>query len=1251
MAGFEGNLVDDPAERWANLPAEKRALVEERLRNSGLSGASARRLGPRPSATTTPLSFAQERLWFMDQLEPGSLAYNRPWAVRLKGRLAPDALEAALNSIISRHEPLRTTFTAVDGLPVQAVQTHHDLPLSMVDLSQLSAAEREREAVRRTIEHSRQPFDLARDPMLRPALLRLGTQDHVLLLTTHHIAFDGWSEAVLLHELSVRYAALLRGSDSLLPVLPLQYGDFAYWQRQSLQGEVLERLSSYWKRVLAGAPDVLDLRADHPRPVSQTNRGARLTTRVDGKTLEVLKALGRRTGATLFMSLLTAFQAVLAVRASQMNLLVGCPVAGRNRPELEDLIGFFVDMLVVRADLSGDPTWIDLVARTRRSTLEALAHQDLPFAKLVEILAPRRDLSHLALVQATFQLRNLPKAETRMAEVDLLPFEFDPGLARYDLSLEAEERDGGLTCRLVYNLDLFEEATALRFLSTFERALIAMTADPDQRLSSLRDLLDEREQGRAVPTAPRELEEDLGGPSNLTRNQMRTWLGEQVWPGLPLYNVPFTFSISRSLDALHFQRAFQGLVDRSDALRTVVEVVGGIPQQRVLPGLSFEALCLDFSSRADPEGEARAWAQARCEIPLELDRRLFDCALLRCGPSHSFWYLNLHHLITDLASIHQIFETMQGFYWRSVEGSLDAAPGLPAFAEYIGYERGLRRALLKSTAAPRPQGRSGRPESMRFYGRHPGEWTTRVEGSALELGSERSRRLKALALESDYFTKTPDASLLNLIATALFAFLYRVTDRHQLALGVPFHNRREPYAKTLGLLMEFIPFQVMVEDGETFRSLAHKVIQNASELVGRGILAESLASGTKAFEVSLNYLNAVFDRFLEAPAITQYLSHGHDDDTLSVRLEDYEGTGNLRFGFLFNAGMFSREQQGRAVRHFELMLDAFLSDPGLRLDSVDLVTPEEKELQLRPTFKTGPPPPAYTSVVGAFEAQVRKAPEAVALVDGERSLSYGKLNSLANQWARRLRAEGIRPGVTVGVCMGRSVEWLIALLGVLKAGGVYLPLDPSLPRERLRATLEDADAPLVLTQHPWADLLAGLPFRLVNLGKEGGAAASLAGDDLVPQAGPTDPAYVIYTSGSTGKPKGVLVEHRSLSNFTLWAAGEYGLHPGDRVLQFSSISWDTSLEETVPALISGATLVLRQEGMLDSYAGFLKKVGDLGLTVLTFATAFWHELIEAMAADTLAMPENVRLIVFGGGRASRERLRTWRAIVQPHGAT
>jgi aspartate racemase len=466
-------------------------------------------------------------------------------------------------------------------------------------------------------------------------------------------------------------------------------------------------------------------------------------------------------------------------------------------------------------------------------------------------------------------------------------------------------------------------------------------------------------------------------------------------------------------------------------------------------------------------------------------------------------------------------------------------------------------------------------------------------------------------------------------------------------LGIPFHNRREPFTKTLGLLMEFIPFRVSVEAGETFRSLAHKVIQNATEVVSRGILAEGLASGSKSFEVSLNYLNAVFGRFLDAPAVTEYLSHGHDDDTLSLRLEDYEGTDHLRIGFLFNADTFSPQQQRRAVRHFELMLETFLADPGARLDSVDLVTAEEKELLLGPALVAGTAPPAQTTMVSAFEARVRDAPEAIAVVDGDRCLSYGRLNALANQWARRLQADGIHPGVTVGVCMGRSAEWLIALLSVLKSGGAYLPLDPSLPGERLRVILEDAGAPLVLTRHPWADVLSGRQVRLVSLGEEGNEVERLPGEDLAPQAGLTDPAYVIYTSGSTGRPKGVVVEHRSLMNFASWAAQEYGLHPGDRMLQFASISWDTSLEETVPALISGATLVLRPEGMLDSYAGFLKSVRDLGLTVLTFATAFWHELIEGMAADGLPMPECVRLVAFGGERTSQERLRIWRGLVRP----
>ncbi|MGH7828765.1 MAG: condensation domain-containing protein, partial [Candidatus Binatia bacterium] len=323
-----------------------------------------------------PLSFAQQRLWFLDQYEPGSSVYNIPSALRLKGALNVPALERSLSEIVRRHEALRTTFAVIDGEPFQVIAPALPVSLPIVDLTDRPGSEREKEAQTIAAEHAQKPFDLSQGPLLRVFLLHLGEDDHILLLTMHHIVSDGWSRGVLYRELSVLYEAYTQGKPSPLAELPIQYADFAFWQRQWLQGEVLENQLLYWKKQLEGAPALLNLPTDRPRPAVQSYRGGSRSIELSQELTQGLKALSAQEGVTLFMTLLAAFQTLLHRYTGQNDIVVGSPIANRNRAEIEGLIGFFVNTLVMRTDLSGNPTFKELLTRVRETTLEAYTHQD-----------------------------------------------------------------------------------------------------------------------------------------------------------------------------------------------------------------------------------------------------------------------------------------------------------------------------------------------------------------------------------------------------------------------------------------------------------------------------------------------------------------------------------------------------------------------------------------------------------------------------------------------------------------------------------------------------------------------------------------------------------------------------------------------------------------------------------------------------------------------------------------------------------
>jgi amino acid adenylation domain-containing protein len=462
------------------LIAAKRALLEARLRGKRES-----RIFPRANRDSAPLSFAQQRLWFIDQLEPGSAAYSIPAAWRLSGALDVAALERALGEIVRRHEALRTVITLADGTPVQVIRPFTGFALPTEDLSELGEADREAAVRRRSGEEALRPFDLAVGPLFRAALLRLDAEEHVLLLTMHHVVSDGWSLGVLLRELSALYAAYREGGESPLPELAVQYADYAVWQREQLAGEVLDRQLSYWRHQLADAPALLDLPIDHPRPALQSFRGASERIELPLKLMERLEVLGGREGATLFMVLLGAFQVLLSKYGAGDDIVVGSLTAGRTKSEVEGLIGLFVNPLVLRTYLGGDPTFREVLRRVRDVTLDAYEHQDLPFEMLVNALPLEHGLGHPPLVQVMFSLQDSAGGSGGLPGLEVAEVGADTESARFDLSLMFLATARGLRGELNYRTDLFERATIERILAHLARVLEEVAADADVPISRL----------------------------------------------------------------------------------------------------------------------------------------------------------------------------------------------------------------------------------------------------------------------------------------------------------------------------------------------------------------------------------------------------------------------------------------------------------------------------------------------------------------------------------------------------------------------------------------------------------------------------------------------------------------------------------------------------------------------------------------------------------------------------------------------
>nr|WP_326491738.1 non-ribosomal peptide synthetase [Myxococcus stipitatus] len=748
-----------------------------------------------PRTADLPLSFAQQRLWFVDQLQPGSIVYNNPFPLRLRGTLDEGVLRRAFEELVRRHESLRTTFENKDGHPVQRIHAASFMPMPRVDLSRITQEPvRRAEALRLVNEEARKPFDLAKGPLIRTLLLKLQPTEHILVFHVHHIVSDGWSLGVFLRELSTLYRAFREGRPSPLPELPIQYADYAVWQRNWLSGETLAAEVGWWKRALADASFALELPLDKPRPPVFNHQGRVVEMRLPKALSESLEALAQREGVTAFMVLLSAFHLLLHRYSGQEDILVGSPIANRDIADTEGLIGFFVNTLVLRARLQPRMRFRELLMQVRDNTLGAYEHQGVPFEKLVEELLPHRDPSRPPLFQVMFNLQNAPWERADLGGLTLEDVEMDESrLAMFELTLDMQRFDEGFAGVLAYSTDLFSHETMVRFARHYEQLLRGIVADVDARLTDL----------------------------SLTSHEER------------------------------------------------------------------------------------------------------------------------------------------------------------------------RRLLQDGAGAP---------------------------------------------------------------ATAT---------------------------------------------------------------------------------------------------------------------------------------------------------------PSLRAHAL-------------------------------IEAQVARTPDAVAIVDGDVSVSYRDLDARATRLAWMLRNLGVGLETRVAICVERSAELLVALLGVLKAGAAYVPLDPEYPPERLAFMLEDSGARVVVARGRLREKLGGASGCLwldVDSVPESGDVAPLSVD--IPSEAA---AYVLYTSGSTGRPKGVVVEHRSLVNFIRAAWKVYPVEPGDRMLQFASISWDTSAEEIYPCLSKGGTLVLRTPDMLDAPDVFLARCEAAGVTQLNLPTAFWHEVVDALVAGKARLPRKLQWVVMGGERAAPERVSAWRRL-------
>ncbi|MEM7798683.1 MAG: amino acid adenylation domain-containing protein [Chloroflexota bacterium] len=695
--------------------------------------------------------------------------------------------------------------------------------------------------------------------------------------------------------------------------------------------------------------------------------------------------------------------------------------------------------------------------------------------------------------------------------------------------------------------------------------------------------------------------------TNLTQAQYLMWLGQQLNPEVPLYNMIQAYEFSGEIDAKRFEAAFQLLISKSDALRMVIETddESGIPMARIREALPFALEVVDLSVEEDPEAAYTAWVSERKIETLSLETQLFDTALLKLGPQRTIWYLCKHHLITDGGGFLNVYRNLAEFYALALKDELHLAPDIPQFADFAAYERENRQSDAFAEASEYWAEKISEPLApIDFYGQISGGRTSRTDRVRWALDAERSNKLREIAMEEDGFASLSlDMSLFVVMGTMLSTTIHRIAGLDKVRFGTPFYGRpTQAFKETIGLFIEIGPLQVEIEAGETFNSLGEKVMGETYSGLMNAQSGISNAEMNRSYDLLLNFVNAKFPDFAGMPVTTDWIHTGYGDQNHALRLQvtDFDNTGSFVFLFDVNVDIFGAQERRWLINQFEAVIDAFIASPNRTIGSFSLQT-EAEHLSLFETFnQTDALYASDKTVVDLFEAQAAETPYAFAATRGETSLTYAELNSLSTELAHTLRevvGADLQSETRIAISMERSLEVLIAIWGVLKAGFAYVPLDPSTPEERLQFMLEDIAPAAVLSDEG----IGRLGDRVIGDSENSAPVFGLKLDPnkksiilngstitppsphlpispaLHPPTSPSQLAYMIYTSGSTGRPKGTMLTHQGLMNYISWAKEVY--QEGE-ILDFplySSLAFDLTITSIFVPMMTGGRIVVYSE--------------------------------------------------------------------------
>ena len=1218
----EFDIKVSPGEMFRNPTIEKQAKIIDKSIKNTYSG-----ICLEEKKEYYQLSHAQKRVWTLSQFEEASLTFNMPGVFMVKGTLDKDAFVKVFEKLVERHESLRTIFITAAGEPKQKILAPGKTGFKMdyIDLKE----NRDQDAEIRRLADSElaTPFSLSAGPLLRATLAQLEETKYVFLFTMHHIISDALSMAVLFRDVLALYRGFKEWDASSLSPLRIQYKDYAAWQNRQLNGEGMEAHRHYWKEQLKGPLPLLDLPADKPRSQLQTYDGEIVTFHIDETVTGRLTALAERHEATLFMTLLTVLKVLFYRYTDQRDIIIGTPAAGREHVELDGQVGFYINTLALRTRLDADETVGTLLEKAKKVSLEAFEHQVYPFDRLLDDLGIERDISRHPIFDVVLDMITVNRDENALEEnnLEIQPLTFGYDKSKFDLTVYVYEQKEFLDIKFEYNVDLFEKNTIRRMVDHFQTLVGSIVENPSSAISDLP--LDEAlDFPPIVSAAPGE----TGPPASY--HQERLWFIDKFETGKlyednPLYhNVPLILEITGPLDTRRMEHSIRETVNRHDALRTRVVPSGNKPVQLITPGVEIRL------EAAEAVGSPLALALEEAKRPISMDgQSLFRVGLIPVEKEKFLLVFTLHHIITDKYSLELLV--------REVFAHYEAASGntsmlLPAVSlQYGDFSRWQQEMPQNLT------------ESLLFY------WKRKLGGGLQPLELPTGRPRAAIHIYEDAaipFTLSPMLSGkirnlcreegvdgLRVLLAAFKALLQRYSGQDEIVVGISAQDRHQPGTqKIFGPLANLLPLRSRFNGNTYFHKILSKLDKTITDAYTyRDIPFDKLVlelnpgkdmSRTALFDVLFQYEESPLKHLraegLDVEIIETNRGWGKYDLNMLIQSVDGESFSGV---LVYNSLYYDVSTISRLIGHYKVILNDIPGRLHQPVSSLTILSEEERRQLLIGWNDTQASYPGDTAIHKLFEQEAAKMPHRAAVVFEDLVLTYGELNHQANVLARHLKNDrGVRCTDLVGIMLERSEKMITGLLGILKAGAAYIPIDPQYPRKRVDYILEDSQCRVLVTAVP--DACTALEGNLKN------------------ENSPGDTAYVIYTSGTTGRPKGCMISHRNVVRLLRNDKQPFHFDGNDTWIMAHSFCFDFSVWEMYGALLNGGKLIVPSWKTVRDVTAFHAVVKKHKVSVLNQTPGAFYRFIEEEKKSQLNhLDSHLRMVILGGDKLEPGYLKEW----------